>query len=226
VVFGLKNQMRSKGRNAPDVFQQLEKRSAYEIAKRTFDITAALGGIILVSPLMFFIALLIKCTSPGPIFYRGVRTGRFGISFHIIKFRSMIVNADQGSGTTSRNDPRVTSFGNVLRRYKLDELPQLFNVLVGNMSFVGPRPELFQYTCQYKGEEKLILAVRPGITDYSSIQFSDLNEMINDEDPDTSFETKVLPEKNRLRLQYAKECNFWLDIRLILQTLLRIARIK
>ena len=183
-------------------------------------------GIIFLSPIFLFIAILVKFTSAGTILYKGERTGLFGKSFKILKFRTMVMNAELGAGTTSRNDSRVTFVGRRLRRYKLDELPQLFNIFFGDMSFVGPRPELQKYTRQYQGEEKLILSVRPGITDFSSVKFSNLNELIDDDNPDASFEERVLPEKNKLRLQYVNECNFWLDMKLILLTLLRIIGIK
>lgn len=120
----------------------------------------------------------------------------------------------------------MTPVGKILRKFKLDELPQLFNVLLGDMSVVGPRPELLRYTEQYTGDEKLILAVRPGITDFSSIQFSNLNELIGDEDPDREFETKVLAAKNKLRIKYVRERGFLLDLQLIAQTLLRVARLR
>jgi lipopolysaccharide/colanic/teichoic acid biosynthesis glycosyltransferase len=179
-------------------------------------------GIIFLSPILIFIAILVKYTSAGKILYRGERTGLFGKGFKILKFRTMVMNAELGAGTTSRNDARVTYVGRILRRYKLDELPQLFNVFFGDMSFVGPRPELKKWTDQYQGEEKLILSVRPGITDFASVNFSNLSELIDDDNPDAFFEEKFLPDKNRLRLRYVNECNFWLDIKLILLTLLKV----
>jgi len=197
----------------------------YELAKRTLDVAAAITGIFILSPLLIFIAFAIKFTSPGPIFYRGIRAGRFGAPFRILKFRSMVIGADRGAGTTSRGDPRVTSVGRFIRDHKLDELPQLFNVLTGDMSLVGPRPELPRYTDQYEGEELLILQVRPGITDFASLKFSNLNELIADDNPDRAYEEEILKEKNRLRVQYVKERNFLLDIRLIMETLGRVARI-
>ena len=206
--------------------QQVKSRIMYKITKRSFDLLLSFLGILIIFPVIFFIAILIKLTSSGTIFYRGERTGLFGKSFRIFKFRTMVMNADLGAGTTSRNDTRVTSFGNILRRYKLDELPQLFNVFLGDMSFVGPRPELERYTSQYQGEEKLILSVRPGITDFSSIKFSNLDDLIDDDDPDASFAKNIFPEKVRLRLKYIHECNFWLDIKLILLTLRRLIGIK
>ena len=198
----------------------------YKLTKRFFDLFMSFFGIIFLLPIFLFIAILVKFTSAGTVLYKGERAGLFGKSFKILKFRTMVMNADLGAGTTSRNDARVTHVGSILRRYKLDELPQLFNVFFGDMSFVGPRPELQKYTRQYQGEEKLILSVRPGITDFSSVKFSNLNELIDDDNPDASFEERVLPEKNKLRLQYVNECNFWLDIKLILLTLLRVMGIK
>lgn len=197
-------------------------RATYEVAKRAFDIHGALTGIVVLSPVLAGLAAAVKFTSPGPIFYRGTRTGRNGKPFRILKFRSMVVGADHGAGSTSRNDPRVTRIGRVLRRYKLDELPQLFNVLRGDMSFVGPRPELPQYTRLYTDAERVILTVRPGITDYSSIQFANLNDLVDDDDPDASFEKKVLPEKNRLRVKYVEDRSFLLDLKLMLKTALRV----
>ena len=204
----------------------MKPRLVYKFTKRFFDLFMSFFGIIFLSPIFLFIAILVKFTSAGTILYKGERTGLFGKSFKILKFRTMVMNAELGAGTTSRNDSRVTFVGRRLRRYKLDELPQLFNIFFGDMSFVGPRPELQKYTRQYQGEEKLILSVRPGITDFSSVKFSNLNELIDDDNPDASFEERVLPEKNKLRLQYVNECNFWLDMKLILLTLLRIIGMK
>ncbi len=133
----------------------LPQRPFYEISKRLFDIFWALVGLVLVSPVMLIIALAIKFTSSGPVFYKGLRTGRYNKPFHIIKYRSMVVGADKGAGTTSRNDARITSVGRIIRKTKLDELPQLINVLIGEMSLVGPRPELPRYTDEYKGREKV-----------------------------------------------------------------------
>lgn len=176
--------------------------------------------ILLLAPVIAVLALGVKASSPGPALYRGTRTGRHGIPFAILKFRSMVIDADKGAGTTSRNDARIFPFGAFLRRYKLDELPQLFNVLKGDMSFVGPRPELPRYTDQYNGDELCILAVRPGITDLSSLRFNDLGALIDDEDPDSSFERNVLPMKNKLRVEYVKRRGILLDIQLVAQTIL------
>ncbi|MDA9657594.1 sugar transferase [Alphaproteobacteria bacterium] len=205
---------------------EISGRSSYNYFKKKFDIFGALTAIILICPIFFFIGIMVKISSPGPIFYRGLRTGYQGIPFYIFKFRSMIVGADKEAGTTSRNDPRVTKIGKFLRKYKLDELPQLYNILRGEMSFVGPRPELPKYTKLYKGEELLILQVLPGITDYSSIKFSNLNELIQDNNPDKSFEDNIMLEKNKLRLKYIKERCFILDIKLIILTILRLVGAK
>ena len=213
--------------NATDIVksQILPRRRAYEISKRFFDFGFALASLILIGPVMIAAAIAIKVSSRGPILYRGLRTGRYGKPFYIIKFRSMVVDADQGFDTTSKNDPRVTSIGRVLRKSKFDELPQLINVLKGEMSFVGPRPELPRYTDQYKGKERLILNVLPGITDYSSLHFSNLNELIDDDDPDDNFETKILNEKNCLRIKYVESRSFIVDMILILKTILRVFRL-
>tara|TARA_B100001287_G_scaffold256858_1_gene242034 strand:- start:209 stop:715 length:507 start_codon:yes stop_codon:yes gene_type:complete len=168
----------------------------------------------------------VKLSSPGKIFYLAPRVGLNGKSFRIIKFTTMRENSDKGPDTTSRNDQRVTNIGFFLRKYKLDELPQLFNILIGDMSFVGPRPELKKYTDLYKGDEKLILKVKPGLTDFSSIYFSNLNELIDDENPDKSFEEKILSKKNLLRVEYVKKQSFLLDIKLILKTLVKLFSFK
>jgi lipopolysaccharide/colanic/teichoic acid biosynthesis glycosyltransferase len=169
------------------------------------------------------IAFAIKMTSPGPVFYRGTRTGLGGRPFRIFKFRTMIVDADRiGGASTALNDPRVTRIGHLLRRYKLDELPQLMNVLIGDMSIVGPRPEVPLYTDQYEGEELLILSVRPGITDYASLHFLHQEDILGTTDPDRMFVEKVQPLKTALRLQYIKVHTFWRDLAIIFKTLLRI----
>lgn len=201
----------------------IPERAVYEAIKRTSDVLLSLVALVVLSPVLLAIALVVRATSPGPTLYRGLRTGRGDTRFYILKFRSMVVNADKGAGTTSRNDPRITPVGRILRSYKLDELPQLINVFRGEMSFVGPRPELPRYTELYTPQERDILAVRPGITDLASVRFSDLGALIDDANPDTSFETRVLPEKNQLRLEYARNRSLLLDILLIVRTIGLIA---
>lgn len=172
---------------------------------------------------MLLIAVAIKLGSPGPVFYRGVRTGRYGRPFRIFKYRTMVPNAEAlGGGSTAKDDPRITRIGRFLRRHKLDELPQLLNVIQGEMSIVGPRPELPQYTSQYQGEELQILSVRPGITDYASMEFVYLGDILGNEEPDRVYEEKVRPIKNALRIRYVKEQSLRNDIAIILRTLSKI----
>ena len=188
--------------------------------KRLFDIIACFIALPFLLPFFAVIAIIIKLNSPGPAFYRGWRTGLGGKPFRIFKFRTMVVNSEElGGGTTALNDPRIFRFGSFLRKYKLDEFAQIFNVLKGEMSLVGPRPELPQYTNQYKGEELLILQVRPGITDYSSIEFSSLDKIVGSENADRVFEERILTRKNQLRIKYVKERTFFRDIGLILRSI-------
>ena len=153
------------------------------------------------------------------MFYRALRGGYHNKPFYIMKFRSMVVDADKTGGCTALNDSRVTSAGKVMRRLKLDELPQLFNILKGDMSFVGPRPELLLYTTQYTPEQECILWVRPGITDRSSIVDIAQDELVGEENPVENFEKYILPEKNRLRVEYAKSQCFTLDMQLFFETI-------
>ena len=189
------------------------------VAKRIFDIVVTLALLLIALPFALISIAGILMTSPGPVFYLGQRTGLKGRSFRIFKFRTMIVDAERkGGGTTALADPRIFAFGRLLRRYKLDELPQFLNVLRGEMSLVGPRPELPVYTERYTEKERAILSVRPGITDLSSIRFSSLDEIVGAHDADRAFEEKVLPEKNRLRLQYVQTRSFAGDIRILFMT--------
>lgn len=182
-------------------------------------------GIVVISPFLIVLAVIISLDSKGPVFYRGVRCGRYGKPFKIFKFRTMVIDAENlGGGTTALEDPRITKIGGFIRKSKLDELPQLFNVLKGEMSFVGPRPELLQYTNQYTEEEKIILSVRPGITDLSSIEFSSLDTHVGSENADSNFEARILPKKNQLRVKYVKERGFFLDMYLIAKTILLVFR--
>ena len=189
------------------------------VVKRGIDLTLALllliPGLILMAPL----ALWIRLDSPGPVLYRAVRGGYHNQPFYIYKFRSMVVGADQAGGTTAKNDERVTRAGRVMRKLKLDELPQLFNILRGDMSFVGPRPELLLYTNRYTKEEQCIMWVRPGVTDRSSIVYISQDEIVGEEDPVGNFERLILPEKNRLRVEYARNQSFSLDCALFFETI-------
>ncbi len=193
--------------------------------KRAIDILIASLALSVVSPVLLLVSLLVKKSSTGSVFYRGLRAGLDGNDFKIIKFRTMVENAENlGGPTTGSNDPRVTKVGGFLRKTKLDELPQLINVLVGDMSIVGPRPEVLEYTSQYTGEEKLILQMRPGITDYSSIEFADLDDRVGDSDPDLFFREHILPRKNKLRVYYVKNWSLSTDFLIILKTLNRVLK--
>jgi lipopolysaccharide/colanic/teichoic acid biosynthesis glycosyltransferase len=195
-------------------------------AKRTFDLMTASIGLVILSPLFVVIACAVRCDTRGPVFYRGVRTGLNGIPFRIIKFRTMVPDAESlGGKVTARDDARVTRVGRVLRRYKLDELPQLINVIKGDMSVVGPRPEVSEYTALYTDEEHVILSVRPGITDYASIELVQLGEVVGSDTKDGAFEDrvrKVLEVKNALRVKYVREQTLIGDIKLILLTLRKL----
>ena len=193
--------------------------------KRVIDLSLSILGIAVLWPLLLVCGLAVKISSPGPVLYLGKRTGQFGKPFKIFKFRSMQIDAESvGGSTTGERDPRITRIGTYLRKYKLDELPQLFNVLIGDMSFVGPRPEVEEYTNQYSSEEQKILDVRPGITDLSSLKFNDLQQIVGDENPDVVFQRDVLPQKNALRLQYAKEHNIFMDLKILLMTVAVVIR--
>jgi len=181
--------------------------------------------LILIWPIFLSLALAVRFSSSGPVFYRGVRSGLNGKSFRILKFRTMVDNAELlGGPTTGSNDSRVTPIGRFLRRTKLDELPQFINILFGDMSLVGPRPEVSEYTRLYQGEEKLILSMKPGITDYASIKYADLDDRVGNHDPDAYFREHILPFKNKLRLKYVKEWSVLGDFSILWLTFLRVIR--
>ena len=190
-----------------------------KVVKRALDFLLALMLLIPGCILMLPLAVWVKLDSPGPVFYRALRGGYHNKPFYIMKFRSMVVDADKTGGCTALNDSRVTRAGKVMRRLKLDELPQLFNIIKGDMSFVGPRPELLLYTTQYTPEQECILWVRPGITDRSSIVYIAQDELVGKENPVENFEKYILPEKNRLRVEYAKSQCFTLDMQLFFETI-------
>ncbi len=193
--------------------------------KRTFDILLSLFGIVAASPLLAGIALGIKLTSPGPVLYRGKRVGRAGKDFHILKFRSMVVDAEQkGASSTSADDVRITRIGKFIRRTKMDELPQLFNVLFGQMSFVGPRPQVRWAVDLYSDHEQALLDVRPGITDYASLVFRNEGEILKgSSDPDRDYLEKIAPKKISLGLAYVQHHSLWTDVKIITATALALA---
>jgi len=190
------------------------------LIKRLFDIVFSLLGLVILAPLFLIIAVIIKIEEGGPVFYRGVRVGKDGKLFRIFKFRTMIPDAEKaGIWATAEDDPRITKIGKILRKYKLDEFPQLINVLKGEMSFVGPRPEVPYYVGKFSEEEKAILSVRPGITDWASLWDIDEGSLLaGSADPNKTYEEYILPVKKQLQLKYVKENSFLMDIKIILLT--------
>lgn len=194
--------------------------------KRAFDVFASGLGLILLSPLFIILAILIKLDSPGPVFYRQVRVGRGNKDFRLFKFRSMRVGSDKkGLITVGGRDPRVTRSGYYIRKYKLDELPQLINVFIGDMSLVGPRPEVRKYVDLYTPEQMHVLDVRPGITDLASIRYRNENELLEQaEDPEKFYRVVVMQDKLKLNLEYISKHSFWFDIKLIFSTFMAIIK--
>ena len=193
--------------------------------KRLFDFVAALIGLIVLSPLFLITSLLIKLISPGPIFHRGERAGLNGKSFRLYKFRTMILNAATlGPGITARNDPRVTAVGRFLRSTKVDELPQLINVLKGDMSLVGPRPEDPRYVAEYTAEQRRVLTVRPGITSPASLVYRDEEKLLSDSDWEKEYRAKILPTKLAIDLAYISNRTILSDLFVIVRTLLSVCR--
>jgi lipopolysaccharide/colanic/teichoic acid biosynthesis glycosyltransferase len=192
--------------------------------KRAFDVVLSLIGLILVSPVILVIAIFVKLTSPGPVMYKGVRVGRYGKPFRILKFRSMVVDAEKrGGSATAGDDPRLTSTGRFLRSYKLDELPQLWNVFVGDMSFVGPRPEVQKYVDRYSEKERAVLALRPGITDWASIWNSNEAAVLEgSSDPEKAYEELILPTKLALQQKYLHEHSCFTDVRILFHTFAKL----
>ncbi len=190
------------------------------MTKRLMDVVFSLVGLLVLSPLMLLIAVLMKQSSPGPVLYAGTRIGRFGKPFRLFKFRTMVVNADKiGGPSTADDDPRVTRVGRVLRRYKLDEIPQLINVLKGEMSFVGPRPEVASEVEMYSPEQRRLLEVLPGITDWASMRFHNEGEILKGSvDPHEMYREKIRPEKIRLGLEYVQRRSFWVDMQILTGT--------
>lgn len=195
------------------------------IFKPVIGFCLAIVFLFLLSPLFVVIAAAIVVESGFPVFYKAERGGYNGQTFKIYKFRSMVKNADKiGGGTTALNDSRITKVGNFLRKTKLDEIPQLINIIKGEMCFVGPRPELLKYTRQYVGVERYILKVRPGITDYSSVEFINLDEIVGSENADEMYEKHVLKHKNQLRIKYAATVSLKTDFKLFFKTVFKTIR--
>lgn len=194
------------------------------MTKRLFDIFFSLLGILVLLPFFFIFSILIIIDSGFPVFYLQSRVGKGGKDFPLFKFRTMKKNADRaGLLTIGKKDPRITSIGTFLRKYKIDELPQLFNVLSGTMSLVGPRPEVRKYVTLYNEEQKKVLSVKPGITDYASIAYAEENELIaSSKNPEQFYIKEVLPSKLSLNMEYIKTQSFYTDLKIIAKTIGRI----
>lgn len=196
----------------------------YPVLKRTLDILIATLLIVLTSPVLAVVAIAVATTSPGGVFYRGVRVGQYGRRFRVLKFRTMVDRAEElGGGSTADDDPRIIRVGAFLRRYKLDELPQLFNVLAGQMSLVGPRPQVEYDVARYSPAERALLSVRPGITDYASIRFRNEGEILRGQpDPDEAYIRLIRPEKIRLGLEYVRTRSLRVDLHILWLTALAL----
>ncbi|WP_340084391.1 sugar transferase [Siminovitchia sp. FSL H7-0308] len=197
-----------------------------DVLKRTMDVILSLAGLVIISPLLFIISICIKLDSRGPVFFKQTRVGRYEEPFQIFKFRTMIVDAEKkGKQITVGKDSRITKTGQFLRKYKLDELPQLINVLIGDMSLVGPRPEVPKYTAYYTNEQKRIFEIRPGITDYASIKYRNENEVLaKSEDPEKTYIEEVMRDKLSLNLKYLDQQSVINDVKIIFMTIIAILK--
>lgn len=191
--------------------------------KRIFDFICSTLGLIVLSPILIIISIRIKTDSDGPVFFKQVRVGENNKEFEILKFRTMVVDAEKlGRQITVGNDSRITKIGAFIRKYKLDELPQLINVVKGDMSLVGPRPEVPRYVKLYNDEQKKVLKVKPGITDLASIRYRDENELLGGaENPDEFYINTIMPDKLALNLEYINNNNVFIDIYIILKTIIK-----
>jgi lipopolysaccharide/colanic/teichoic acid biosynthesis glycosyltransferase len=196
------------------------------VAKRIFDCLFSCIGLIIISPIFILLSLLIALDSQGGIFYKQVRIGKNMRPFKLFKFRTMYANSDKkGLLTVGDNDNRITRVGYYLRKYKLDELPQLINVLMGEMSFVGPRPEVEKYVKLYNNEQQKVLSVKPGITDWASIRYVNESELLaRSSEPEKTYINEIMPAKLAINLEYVKQNNLLIDIKIILHTFRAILR--
>ena len=195
----------------------------YTFTKRIFDLFSSAICLLVFSPVLLFLAVWILVDSRGGVFYKQVRVGKNGKEFKLLKFRSMRPNSDKAGQLTIGNDNRITKVGRFIRRTKLDELPQLINIIKGEMSVVGPRPEVPKYVAMYTPEQRQVLQALPGLTDYASIQFIDEQTILGaSPDPEKTYITEVMPQKLALNLQYINDRTFFLDIKLIFKTIGKI----
>ncbi|HXX62266.1 MAG TPA: sugar transferase [Bacteroidota bacterium] len=201
----------------------MESRNLKSVAQRGFDLAFTVPGLIILSPLLLLLSLAVKATDGGPILYRGQRMGRGGRVFSLLKFRTMVVDADKlGAGVTVAADPRITPIGRIFRKYKLDELPQLFNVVTGDMSLVGPRPEDHRVIARYSPKELEVLQFRPGITSPASLHFRDEQSLLTGPDWETQYFTAILPKKIDMELKYFPHRTIPSDFVIIMRTLMRV----
>jgi lipopolysaccharide/colanic/teichoic acid biosynthesis glycosyltransferase len=196
------------------------------LAKRTFDLVFSIVGLIAFAPVLLIVALAVLITLGRPILYSPERTGKSNSRIRVRKFRSMRIAEGPTSHHSGDDDPRNTKVGRFIRKFKFDELPQLWNVLKGDMSFVGPRPETPDYTKLYTEEQMAILELRPGITDFASIEFADLDSLLKGDDPDKMYFEKVWDRKMELRMKYVRERSFWVDIKLLFLTFTAVFKRK
>ena len=193
------------------------------LLKRIFDIIVSLVALIILSPLILILALIVRFTSPGPIFYMASRVGLNGQPFKLFKFRSMVINADKvGPGITTSGDRRITPIGKILRRTKMDELPQLLNVLRGDMSMVGPRPEDARYIAMYTPDQRKVLDVRPGITSLASVKYRNEEAMLIGKDWETTYVNEIMPAKLAIDLEYVQHASVMRDIEIMFRTFLAL----
>lgn len=220
--------MMNKFRGGQYTDKQLEKKvnGIYNrYIKRGIDLCLAIPFFVILIPVYIIVSAAIVLEDGMPVLYRADRGGYKNKTFRICKFRSMVKNADKiGGYTTAFHDPRVTKTGAFLRKTKLDEIPQLINIIKGEMSFVGPRPEVLEYVKRFQGQEKYILEVRPGITDFSSIKFINLDELVGRENADEFFQKEILWKKNALRVKYVAEISFQTDIRIFFTTVRKVLK--
>lgn len=207
-----------------EIDEILKKRKIQLVLKRFFDIVVSFIGILILLPIFLIIAIVIKLSSKGPVFFRQVRVGKGGKEFRIFKFRTMVVDAEKkGMQITVDGDSRITKPGKFLRKSKMDELPQLINVLIGDMSFVGPRPEVPKYVAMYNENQRSILKIRPGITDIASIIYRDENLILaKSENPEETYIKEIMPKKIELNVKYIKKMSVIYDIGLIFKTIFKI----
>lgn len=209
-----------------DIQSELKKKKLSLVIKRIFDIVASLCGLIILSPMLIIVAICIKLDSKGPVFFKQKRVGKNKKIFEIYKFRTMVTDAEKlGKQITVGNDSRITRVGKFIRKCKLDEFPQLINVVKGEMSLVGPRPEVPRYVELYDEYEEQILLVQPGITDYASIEFRNENEILgNSSNPEETYIEEIMPTKIELNMKYIRNISLIEDIKLILNTILSILK--